>query len=53
MLVVIASVDDYGERIAPQAVEPVGQLCAADLAGECDHATHWPILRDGDTPRRF
>src|SRR2546430_11777508 len=40
MLVIVARVDDYAERVAAQAVKSVGELCAADLARQCYYATH-------------
>src|SRR5437588_12458953 len=40
MLVIVAGVDDHAEGVAAQAVKAVGELCAADLPREYDHATH-------------
>ena len=40
VLVVVAGVDDHGEVLAAQLVEAVGELCAADLPGECDDRSH-------------
>jgi len=43
---VVAGIDDYGEILAAQAPEPVGELCAADLARQRNDCAHCPLTTD-------
>ena len=44
VLVVVAGVDDHREVLAAQAIQPVGELRAADLSAECNHRSHSAML---------
>jgi len=44
VLIIVARIHDDREAVVSQAIESVGELCAAGLPRECDHAAHARIL---------